>query len=204
MTKLLARTYPAGVIVGVLLAILVIAVVGLPALDLGRVLANLGYRDTGKYLSMIVHFVTAIVWLGGLGVQFLVLVAPGLDDRQRERLFALMVPWMWISLIALIPTGIYQTINNPVTEPVTSSAELTILRSRPYGQVLVVKHIFAVVTVLLAASAHFVALPRWRVALAEAQPTAGVVNVLRVLSAVATLAAIGLVLTVTRLVLFGH
>jgi putative copper export protein len=204
MTRLLARTYPAGVIVGVILAILVVALVGLPALDLGRVVPNLGYRDSAKYVSMIVHFVTAIVWLGGLGVQLLVLVAPGLDDRQRERLFALVVPWMWISLIALIPTGIYQTINNPVTEPVTSYDELALLRSRPYGQVLVVKHLFAVVTVLLAASAHFVALPRWRVALDDQRPTAGVVTVLRVVSAVASLAALGLLLTVTRLVLFGH
>ncbi|MFN8532154.1 MAG: hypothetical protein U0556_01230 [Dehalococcoidia bacterium] len=204
MTRLLARAYPAGVIVGVVLAILVIVLVGLPALDLSRVVPNLGYRDTQKYISMIVHFVTAVVWLGGLAVQFLVLVAPGLEDRQRERLFALVVPWMWISLVVLLPTGVYQTVNNPVTEQVTNPEQLALLRSRPYGQVLVVKHIFAVVTVLLAAAAHFVALPRWRVAIADSTATGGIVGVLRGLSLVAFLAAIGLLLTVSRLVLFGH
>ncbi|GIW10228.1 MAG: hypothetical protein KatS3mg061_1285 [Dehalococcoidia bacterium] len=204
MTRLLARTYPAGVLVGLLLALLVAAGLGLPALDFGRLGSILGYRDGAKYLSMVVHFLTAIVWLGGITVQFLVLVAPGLSESQRERLYALLVPWMWGSLLLLIPTGVYNTLNNPVTEFATSYEQLLQLRARPYGQVLVVKHIFVVLSLGLAGVAHFVVLPRWQLLLDEQRPTGSVVTTQRVVSGVAVVAAAGLLWSVTRLVLFGH
>jgi hypothetical protein len=119
-------------------------------------------------------------------------------------MFSMVVPWMWISLVALLPTGVYQTINNPVTEQINSPELLAQLRSRPYGQVLVFKHITVMITVLLAAASAFFALPRWRTALADGRPTSGVLGVLRALAVVSVIAAIGLLFSVTRLVLFGH
>lgn len=111
--------------------------------------------------SLLIHILAAFTWLSGVALNVIVLTLPGLDTMQRLRLMKRAIPFAWTALFILIPTGIFQTINNPVTpEPVYTWQTLEQLRATPYGTALLIKHIFVITTATIAVIINFILMPR--------------------------------------------
>src|SRR4051812_28362087 len=106
-------------------------------------------------LSVFVHILSAIAWIGGMLFLALVIVPAtrGLPPTERSALFSAVgrrfrtVGWVCIGLLLL--TGVVNSIHRGVTWETVLTAELW---SSPFGRVLSLK--LAVVAVLLTLSLY--------------------------------------------------
>jgi len=111
--------------------------------------------------SLLIHILAAFTWLSGVVLNAIVLTIPSLDTQHQLHLMKRATPFTWTALFILIPTGIFQTINNPVTpEPVYTWQTLEQLRATPYGTALLIKHIFVITTATIAVIINFILIPR--------------------------------------------
>lgn len=113
------------------------------------------------------HLSAAVVWVGIIVFQVLAFTPlfAGFDLAARVRFVRestrRLLLLTWGSIVVLVLTGIWNTVFTPVaSEPVTSLAELEALRATPFGQSLLIKHIFVVATILLTAWHNFLLAPR--------------------------------------------
>lgn len=127
--------------------------------------------STGDWtlLSLWIHIPLVIAWIGLVIYDVLVSLAPGLSDAQRGRMVAWSRPFVLISIVVIMATGIWQTWHNPIGPEVTSYDTLEELRDKTYGLALFWKHIFVLTTFVLTIAVRFVVAPR----IAAVPPTTG-------------------------------
>lgn len=155
-------------------------------------------------LSLLIHMLAAVLWLGGVIFQSLVVLLPttALDRSERSRLLLRAAPLQLLALVVLLPTGVYNTINNPVTlEKVTSWERAELLRSTPYGTALFGKHILVIMTTVVTALATVLAARYSSQRRAAATPTAGGAARLSAVSRVLDLPAVLPLLVVLNLLI---
>jgi hypothetical protein len=127
--------------------------------------------ESSLTLAMLwVHVPFAVAWIGIALFDAFLAVAPGLSAGQRATLIRWTQPFVLIAIPVIVITGIWQTVYNPITEPMWSFAILDQLKRYTYGWALFYKHIF-VVGSLVATLAIKLVLVR-RLAAAEAATSA--------------------------------
>ena len=89
-----------------------------------------------------VHVPFAVAWIGIALFDAFLAVAPGLSASQRVALIRWTLPFVLIAIPVIVITGIWQTVYNPITEPMWSLAILDQLKRYTYGWALFYKHIF--------------------------------------------------------------
>ena len=117
-------------------------------------------RDTLTLLSLWVHIPLVTAWIGLVMFDVFAALAPGLTTAQRGRLITWSRPSAIASIVIIIVTGIWQTMENPLGVPVNSYSTLQDLRERTYGLALFYKHVFVFITFGLTVLVRFVLAPR--------------------------------------------
>ncbi len=107
-------------------------------------------------LSMVLHVPFSVAWIGVALYAIFVTTAPGLSTEQRGYLLLRTRALVLVSIPVLLLTGVFQTMYNPLTEPITSYATLSKLRATPYGTALFYKHGFVIATVIVTLALVFV------------------------------------------------
>ncbi|MES4791760.1 MAG: hypothetical protein C4321_01100 [Chloroflexota bacterium] len=100
-------------------------------------------------LSMVLHVPFSVAWIGVALYAIFVTTVPGLSIEQRGYLLLRTRALVLVSLPVLLLTGVFQTMYNPLTEPITSYAMLSRLRATPYGAALFYKHGFVIATIVV-------------------------------------------------------
>jgi hypothetical protein len=127
--------------------------------------------ESNLTLAMLwVHVPFAVAWIGIALFDAFLAVAPGLSAGQRASLIRWTQPFVLLAIPVIVITGVWQTVYNPITEPMWSLAILDELKRYTYGWALFYKHVF-VVGSLLATLAIKLVLVR-RLAAAEASASA--------------------------------
>jgi plastocyanin len=122
--------------------------------------AQAGTRHLPLLISLAIHIPSVIAWLGVVLYDAIVVTVPFLTPPQRGSL--LMRPrWIVVAALPLFTiTGIYQTINNPIST-VTDFASLEALRNdTTYGLALFLKHGFVFASIALTFAVTFWLAPK--------------------------------------------
>jgi|DewCreStandDraft_5_1066085.scaffolds.fasta_scaffold00100_4 hypothetical protein len=98
--------------------------------------------------SMVLHVPFSVAWIGVALYAIFVTATPGLTVEQRGHLLQRTRALVLVSIPVLLITGVFQTMYNPLTEPITSYQTLARLRATPYGTALFYKHGFVIATVV--------------------------------------------------------
>jgi plastocyanin len=113
-------------------------------------------RSLPLLISLMIHIPTAILWLGLVLYDAIVVAVPFLTPAQRGSLLHRPRWLVLVSIPVILTTGIYQTIYNPINT-VTDIASLENLRNTTtYGFALFLKHGF-----VLASWAMMLAMTYW-------------------------------------------
>lgn len=107
-------------------------------------------------LSLVLHVPFSVAWIGVALYAIFVTTVPGLSIEQRGHLLLRTRALVLVSIPVLLLTGVFQTMYNPLTEPITSFTTLSRLRATPYGTALFYKHGFVIATVAVTLALVFV------------------------------------------------
>jgi hypothetical protein len=168
-------------------------------------------RQDWTVLSLWVHVPFIVAWIGLVMVDVVAMFAPGFERAQRARLLLWSRPFAVVAIVAIIVTGVWQTIENPFY-PLSSYSDLNELKRRTlYGDLLFWKHVFVIATFVLTIATRFILAPRLRDDGGGAVVTGGgalafigggenVLNLTRLGSLANLLACLGAILFATRMV----
>ncbi|MBM2826831.1 MAG: hypothetical protein HW403_895 [Dehalococcoidia bacterium] len=134
-------------------------------------------------VSLVMHTIAALSWVGSLLFNALVLALPmsTLSVERRLPILRWITLVLWLAILFLLPTGLWNMAFSPAVRPppgdtasfglspsVTSWEQLEVLRDTPYGFALLIKHILVVISLGVNALVSFVVLPRMEKAASHA------------------------------------
>ncbi len=107
------------------------------------------FTVTFKTVLIFLHLAGAATWIGALALYFFI-SRPSSGDaleasRRAVEISRRLDPLVWASLLVLLVTGTWNTIENPVSQALTgglvrSFEELELLGETPFGSALRIKH----------------------------------------------------------------
>ncbi len=129
--------------------------------------------DTFTLISLWIHIPLVTAWIGVVLLDTFVSAVPGLSPPQRGRMIGWFRPFIVAAIVIILLTGVWQTINNPLSA-IGSYADLSRMReTTTYGLSLFLKHGFVLATFILTLFVHFWLAPRLTAAHAGAPSVTG-------------------------------